>query len=350
MIPRRFRWQLPFWGICLSLLCAFPASAAVVSDDFDSGVLNQGLWEIAQGGGPELELRDQRLEIRVPATSAGEYFAAGINSRARFHGDLDIQVDFHLLDYPPTNGVRMGLVIHRDGTNTSSTQRTSLGPRELVDEPREAYLQDTLGALTQLSTSDRSGKLRLTRVGAVVTSSYWDAASSAWVPFASGAGTVEDVQIALSAWSHDLAFEDQDVRVAFDNFIVHQGELLAPGLPDLTGQWLELRHRRSLQIQGSRSSLRGQFVVNNTGGAAAGPFVVRFFLSNDRTLSPDDLLIEEQRVRGLRRRRWQLVGLNQALPRGVNARGRFVIAVIDADGAVGETNEWEQALARGPLR
>ena len=350
MISPRFHWQLLYWGFCLSLLGACPASAAVVSDDFDNGALNQGFWEIAQGGGPELELRDQRLEIRVPATSAGEYFAAGIVSRGRFHGDLDIQVDFHLLDYPPTNGVRLGVVIHRNGTDTSSTQRTSLGTRELLGAPRDVYLQDTLGALTRLPTSDQSGKLRLTRVGAIVTSSYWDAATSDWVPFASGTGAVEDVQIALSAWSHDLAFEDQDVRVAFDNFIVHQGELLGPALPDLTGQWLALRQRRSLQIQDSRSSLRGQFVVNNTGGAAAGPFVVRFFLSEDNTLSPDDLLIEEQRVRGIRRRRWQLIGLNQTLPRGVIARGRFVIAVIDATGAVGESNEWEQAVARGPLR
>jgi hypothetical protein len=51
--------------------------------------------------------------------------------------------------------------------------------------------------------------------------------------------TDADAYFNISAWSHDYAFTDQDVQIAFDNFVVNQGELVCPppdsdgdGIPD----------------------------------------------------------------------------------------------------------------------
>lgn len=353
MIPRPHRSfrRLAFLWAALFLFCALPASAAIVSDDFNDGVLNEGLWAFTGAGtGPTVEERDQRLEIRLPSTSTGDLFYAGVRARSLFRGDLDVQVDFQALDYPLKNGVRIGIVIHHPGGAFASVQRTSLSEREAFSEPREGYILDTGGPLGRHPGGDLTGKLRLTRVGAVITGYYWDVEAGAWVPFASGMGPEEDVEIGLSVWSHDAAFGDQDVHVALDNFIVNKGQVVGPTLPDLAGRWLQLQQRIRGRGENQQSTVRGLFTVQNTGGQTAGPSVLRFFLSEDESLSADDLLLQQSTLRILRPRRRQRVQLRKALPRGVSARGWFVIAVVDTTSAVSEANESVHAVAGGPLR
>ncbi|HTE20880.1 MAG TPA: hypothetical protein VK689_21150, partial [Armatimonadota bacterium] len=238
MIPRQHRVST-LWASLL-LMCALPASAAVVSDDFNDNDLNEGLFTLGTlGTGPELEEREQRLEVRLPATSSGEDFFYGVTTRPLFRGDLDAQVDFQMLDYPPANGVRLGIIIQGPEGGPTALQRTSFSERELSAGPREGYLLHSGDELEQHPSEDLAGKLRLTRVGTTVTGYFWDAATEAWVPFASLPGTDTNVHISLAVWSHDRAFADQDVRVAFDNFVVNSGQVVGAVLPDLAGRWLQ---------------------------------------------------------------------------------------------------------------
>lgn len=332
-------------------LCAAPASAAVVSDDFNDGFPSPGLWAfVGTRTGPTVQEREGRLEVNLPAASYGATFFASAETRPLFRGDLDVQVDFQLLKHPPHNGVRMGIVIHRDGHPFASVQRTSLGEGEPLGEPREGYILDTRTALGRHASDAAVGKLRLTRVGNTLTGYFWDSAAAGWVPFASGTTTEEDVRLGLSAWSHDEVFAGQDVRVAFDNFIVHQGQIVSPDLPDLEGVWLRARQRTRGTGTSLQSTVEGRFAVRNTGAAPAQPTLVRFFLSTDATLSPDDLPLYQGAVRRLAARRAASIPFRIPLPRGVTAQGRYLIAVVDATNAVSETNEFGHAVAVGPLR
>lgn len=335
----------------LGTLCAAPASAAVVSDDFNDGLPSPGLWAFAgTRTGPTIQEREGRLEVSLPAASYGTSFFASAETRPLFRGDLDVQVDFQLLQHPPHNGVRMGIVIHRNGQAFASVQRTSLGEGEPLGEPRESYLLDTRTSLGRHATDNTSGKLRLTRVGSTLTGYFWDATAAEWVPFASGTTTEEDVRLGLSAWSHDEVFADQDVRVAFDNFQVNQGQIVNPDLPDLEGVWLRARQRTRGSGANLQSTVEGRFAVRNTGDAPARPTLVRFYLSADATLSPDDLPLYQGAVRRLAAGRAASVLFRTPLPRGATAQGEYLIAVVDATNAVSETNEAGHAVAVGPLR
>jgi hypothetical protein len=196
-----------------------------------------------------------------------------------------------------------------------------MSEREVDSEPRDAYILHAEDTLERRPIEDLSGKLRLTRVGNLVTGYYWDAESAGWLPFASGTCREEDVNLSLYVWSHDHAFADQEVRVAFDNFVVNKGQRLGPTLPDLHGRWVQLRQRTRGAGENARSRVQGVFATQNKGGTAAGPSILRFYLSEDESLSPDDLLLQERVLRVLRPKRRLLTRLRKVLPSGVEARG-----------------------------
>ncbi|HTE17041.1 MAG TPA: CARDB domain-containing protein, partial [Armatimonadota bacterium] len=197
---------------------------------------------------------------------------------------------------------------------------------------------------------DLSGKLRITRVGTTVTGYYWDKTNEAWVPLGSATLTDADVQIQLHAWSHDAAFEDQEVTVAFDNFVVNGGQVVGRTPPDLTGQWTRLRQQTRGKGPNQRSTIRGQFDVANVGQTAAGFSALRFYLSADAEFGTGDVLLQHVNLGGLAPGQRQTVRLSVASERGTSARRKFVIAVLDAAGAVPEANEPDNVVARGPLR
>jgi len=61
---------------------------------------------------------------------------------------------------------------------------------------------------------------------------YWDNLLAQWVEIASEAVTSDDMDFRFQVWSHDYAFTDQDVRVAFDNFRINFGTLAGCGHPE----------------------------------------------------------------------------------------------------------------------
>jgi len=150
-------------------------------------------------------------------------------------GDFDIQVDFSLLDWPSVeqlgtgNGVRMGLAVG-EGENWWSVQREGYGSLtfDFPGYPREVYACDFAGSVQGITpTDDMSGKLRLVRSGNTLTGYYFSLGS--WVIVASGWVTTGDVSFTPTAWSHDYAFMDNNVLLAFDNFIVNSGLLICEG-------------------------------------------------------------------------------------------------------------------------
>ena len=211
-----------------------PVRAGIrVFDDFNDNSINSDLWSEGQVGGPAVNEINQRLEIFFPWNSAGEYFGAGYSSKCLLRGDFDIQVDFSLLDWPSVeqlgtgNGVRIGLAVG-EGESWWSVQREGYGSLtfDFPGYPREVYACDFAGSVEGIApTGDMSGKLRLVRSGNTLTGYYFN--SGSWVNVASGWVTTEDVSFSPTAWSHDDVFMDNNVLLAFDNFIVNSGRLIA---------------------------------------------------------------------------------------------------------------------------
>jgi hypothetical protein len=104
-----------------------------------------------------------------------------------------------------------------------------------------------------------------------------------------------------------------------------------PG-PDLTGNWVTLSY--------SRFTLNGSFVVKNTGNQKAGISSINFYLSNDGiTLGT---LIKQSTV-------WYLDAAQSMTftikTSGTDLAGKYIVAVVDADNSVVESNEQNNRIS-----
>lgn len=199
---------------------------ATLSDSFDDNKIDRSKWISHAVGGPTIAEVNDRLEINIPADSTDPFsFIGEYVSACSISGDFDIQVNYHLLEWPSQNGIRMGISTGPD--NYADTLRVSWGPNDpsfsFNPDTPEVYLTNPNRVV--IGTNDLSGKLRLKRVGNIETGYYFDSVTESWAEISSSFYTTSDVHMYLSAWSHDQgpfgnAFGDKEVKVAFDNLIV----------------------------------------------------------------------------------------------------------------------------------
>jgi hypothetical protein len=200
------------------------SAQAALYDDFNDNSTNHALWTagiINAGSGVSVSETNQRLEIDLSANAAaaGGLFGGGYGSNVAFHGDLDIWVDFQLLNWPASNGVRVGLSFY-DASNANNfwaVERVSAGRGEIFGD---SYLTDFNHSVALSSLgSDQFGALRLARTGTTLSAYYL--AGGQWQLMRSDPITSGDLIFGIAAWSHDQYFNDQAVKIAFDNVNVN---------------------------------------------------------------------------------------------------------------------------------
>ncbi|MEZ4653762.1 MAG: SdrD B-like domain-containing protein [Candidatus Eisenbacteria bacterium] len=201
---------------------------AVYADDFNDDTIDSLFWTPRLvGDGPAIAEINHRLELTIPANSAetdDDYFWSGLDGVCQVRGDFDIQVDYQLLVWPTSSGVRVGLGVGGGGV----IDRASLGANDIPWVAwRESYFTGFVGQdLVPETTCDLSGTMRLTRSGDTLTGYYLSLGS--WVAISSAEVTTADMSMHISAWSHDPYFTDHEVQVSFDNFTVNQGQIVCP--------------------------------------------------------------------------------------------------------------------------
>ncbi len=223
----RLRGWLPVLAVVSALLLAGrPAAAQEYTDDFNDNTTDTFHWAAFDAGGSEIAETNERLEVVVPADAQGGFIGSGYLSNCVLRGNFDMQVDFHLLQFPFQNGVRVGLAAR--GARVG--ERTSFGSSlDFAAFPREVYLTDAADGVRGIrGTTHASGTLRLVRSGSVITGYFWDPIGAQWVAVHSSPSTTADVAPLLQVWSHDYAFMDMHAHVAFDNFRISSGTLICP--------------------------------------------------------------------------------------------------------------------------
>jgi hypothetical protein len=201
----------------------------VVYDNFDDNYTDPALWFVEPNGvGPTSAETNQRLELTLPADSAGSGFAIAYRSACQLHGDFDIQVDYELLTWPYASGARIGLL--NDHVNM---QRASFGQQNDYPGGPDVYFTNfdtAIGVEGITPTSDLSGKLRLVRADSTFTTFY--DSNGAWTTVASKTepAYAEDTDFLIATHSGDSFFSDQEVKIAFDNLVINAGELICPPL------------------------------------------------------------------------------------------------------------------------
>jgi hypothetical protein len=119
--------------------------------------------------------------------------------------------------------------------------------------------------------------------------------------------------------------------------------------PDLTGSWSSLAQTCKLKRGVERCTIKGKFTVRNVGDQVAGASQLRWLLSTDAIVDAGDATIKTASVAKLKPGKSKSVSLSYALPAGTNARGKYVIAVVDAGQRVTERDESNNAVPRGPM-
>lgn len=203
---------------------------SILVEDFNDDALNDFLWSAWTNEQPTVNENNQELQVHFPATSAGNVFGAGIRSNFRINGDFDIQVSYKMMEWPSKNGVRTGLIVTSPSEFSFALERVYGGTSESIND---VYLVDnasgTLHGLLDAS-SHLEGTLRITRESGTITGYYYDQASDNWVIVYSNYAGESDVRVSINAWSHDYAFNDQDVNIVWDDFIVNEGRVIAAEL------------------------------------------------------------------------------------------------------------------------
>jgi hypothetical protein len=187
-------------------------------EDF-SGPLDGARWQVSRGGvGPSASGVDGRLQLAIPASAAPDapntWVAANLESRCRFSGDYDLQVDFRLLSWPAHNGVTASFGVNYD--------------RQLF---RQSFDQEQIGGSfppgwTGIEYPGRSGSFRLVRLGDTISGYF--RREGRWERIFLAPVTQGDAFAHLSIWTDTKQFTRQDIVVAFDNFRVNRGRMRCP--------------------------------------------------------------------------------------------------------------------------
>ncbi len=193
---------------------------------------NRSRWQIlVEGSNLVIKETNNRLEILLPADSMESpisgTFIGSHTSVCKLRGDFDLRVNYSLPEFPEFNGVRVGLSVTESSNplvSPRAIERTSFSHHD-VFPAGEVYLTDFGGVIaTTVPTADLFGRLRLERVGNVLTGFYFDSQLGDWQAVSSANYTTGDVAFSIVAWSHDYAFDDRDVRVAFDRVFLKSGQ------------------------------------------------------------------------------------------------------------------------------
>ncbi len=138
-----------------------------------------------------------------------------------------MQVDYNLLTWPPSSGVRVGLRFTQGPGH--AVERVGWGLVEALNLPREVYLthfEDSVQGTT--GTSDLNGTLRMVRTGGMLTGYY--RSTTGWIMIHTGPtqDNAGDVHFGFSAWSGNPTFVGRTTKIGFNNFTVSSGQISCP--------------------------------------------------------------------------------------------------------------------------
>jgi hypothetical protein len=224
--------------IFIFLIVLNAIAIADVYDDFNDNTINTAKWAADAELYTAVDEDGGALQLSILPQAAGESFNSSLDSNCVIYGYFDIQVDFLLLSWPQKNGVRSALSI-KTQNSFLNIERSAWGPEP--DRPDTEYYVMNGNSIIKgyTPTGDLAGKLRLQRIGNVITGFVYNEVSG-WEELASyqmnelDMMPTEPVYFQLSTWSHDEYFspDGQTITVAFDNISVVSEDLYCPSMPD----------------------------------------------------------------------------------------------------------------------
>lgn len=227
-------------------------------------------------------------------------------------------------------------------TVTYSITVTNAGP----DAATEAKAIDRLPASLSL-ISATSSKGETTTADRVVTVSLGTLAAAESAVITIQAKTLEAGQVRNVVFAHARESDSNLCNNVADAVVTVNGtEPPSSHGPDLTGAWAT---QMRLRTKAARSSTKisAVFLAKNIGDRDAGQSRLKYYLSSDATLDSGDTQLKQEDLgtikAGETKRRQFSANVNSPVT------GKFLIAFVDANQNVAETNENNNTVIYGPL-
>jgi len=239
---------VPGWEVEEGLTCPTPDGEVICTppvffdsftDDNDSAP-DTNYWNVTVSGTSTCTIQDNQLEQYVGpvggSSPLGDYVYCDFIPEV--NGDLDIQVDYELLDYPNEDFWSIQMIVGQADFTSLTMARGYYSDfaSDVSGQQYRTYMYDPDpgvddGWMNDELTEHKLGKLRVTRVGKVWTSYYWD--GSEWIEhFQFTATTVStDVTVklrlrhGLSDWPGGNP-PSPSAKVNLDNFSIWEGTLV----------------------------------------------------------------------------------------------------------------------------
>jgi len=217
---------------------------------------------------------------------------------------------------------------------TVSTPNTPSGPTTGATGMNYSYSSggsaSSLGHTVEYQFDWKGDGSDLSSWGSSTQSKGWTAASTYNVRARARCKTDTGM---VSAWSNALTVN-----------------ITAVPTPDLTGQWVSLTQTCKSTRGVNKCQVKGTFQVKNAGNkdiSSSGS--VNFYLSADGIFSADDTSLKQVSAGKLKKGGSKSISLSINLSSGVTASGKYVIAVIDQQDTISESNENNNQIAYGPV-
>ena len=176
---------------------------------------------------------------------------------------------------------------------------------------------------------------------------YWEGDRHNWelrgvhvIPWASSSG-----RPIYQGWAVGVDVEKYGPRTGI---LVNAGPLVAAANPDLTGQWNFL-NQTCKTSDTTRCKINGSFIIQNTGNQKARSSSVDFYLSDDDQYDEGDTFLKRISTGPIKAGDSTVKKLRYRLPAGESASGKYIMAVIDPEDVVTESDETNNEVAYGPI-
>ena len=119
---------------------------------------------------------------------------------------------------------------------------------------------------------------------------------------------------------------------------------------DLTGQWTSVNETCNDSKKGIKCSIEGKFIIQNIGEGDAESAVVKYYLSDDDIFDDGDTFLKSVSEGKIIAGTVLPKTFKKHFAAGVSLSGKYIIAVVDADNTIVESDENNNYIAYGPLQ
>lgn len=109
--------------------------------------------------------------------------------------------------------------------------------------------------------------------------------------------------------------------------------------PDLSGEWISMLQTCKTKQEGIQCKIKGKLRIQNNGGTHADSLSIRYYLSADGVYDSSDIYLNEVADLKVKSGKSKTKTFRYSFPAGQTATGQHIIALVDADNSVSETDE-----------